>query len=125
MKRKKKPLVLNEALREDSSSTDEDEATGCDEFIPASDTTPQNRTPLPTPAMACERFHGSDRVGAAIASAALVDYGIITADQRQNVIDKNKLRAEIEKLRKKIKEEEITQLRRLMGLGLMVVKMPL
>ena len=80
MKQKKKPLGLNKALREDSSSTDEDEATGCDEFIPASDTTPQNRTPLPTLAMACERFHVSDRVGAAIASAALVDYGIITAD---------------------------------------------
>ena len=89
-----------------SSATDEDKATDFDEFIAESDKTPQNRMPLPTLAMTCERFHVSDRVGAAIASAVLVDYGIITADRRQNVIDKTKLRAEIGKLQKKTKEEE-------------------
>ena len=98
-----------EALQEDSSATDEDETLSCNEFTPVNVTTPQNRMPLPTLAMTCERFHVSDRIGAAIASAVLVDYGLITSNQRQNVIDKNKLRAEITKLRKKVKEEEKLQ----------------
>ena len=38
--------------------------------------------------MTCERCHVSDRIGAAIASAVLFDYGLITSNQRQNVIDK-------------------------------------
>ena len=54
--------------------------------------------PLPILAMTCERFHVSDRIGGAIASTVLVDYGLITSNQRQNVIDKNKLKAEIAKL---------------------------
>ena len=87
-----------EALQEDSSATDEDEALSCDEFTPVNVTTPQNRMPLPTLAMTCEKFHVSYRIGAAIVSAVLVDYGLITSNQRQNVIDKNKLRAEIAKL---------------------------
>ena len=106
-----------EALQEDSSATDEDEALSCDEFTLVNDTTPQTRMPLPTLAMTCERFHVSDRIGAAIASAVLVDYGLITSDQRQNVIDKNKLRAEIAKLRKKIKEEEKLQFEQVNGIG--------
>ena len=80
-------------------------------------TTPQNRMPLPTLAMTCERFDVSDRIGAAIASTVLVDYGLITSNQRQNVIDKNKLRAEIAKLRKKIKEEEKLQFEQVNGIG--------
>ena len=106
-----------EALSDNSSATDEDKATDFDEFIAESDKTPQNRMSLPTLAMTCERFHVSDRVGAAIASAVLVDYGIITADRRQNVIDKNKLRAEIGKLRKKTKEEEKLQFKQVNGIG--------
>ena len=93
-------------MQEESSGIDEDEALDCDKFTPVSVTTPQNRMALSTLAMACERFHVRDRIGATIASAVLIDYGLITSDQRQNVIDKNKLRAERTKLGKKIKEEE-------------------
>ena len=39
--------------------------------------------PLPTLAMTCQRFHVSDRISAAIASAVLIDYGLITSNQRQ------------------------------------------
>ena len=78
-----------EAFQEDSSATDEDESLSCNEFTPVSVTTPRNRMPLSTLAMACERFHMSDTIGAAVVSAVLVDYGLITFNQRQNVIDKN------------------------------------
>ena len=90
-------------MQEDSSATDENEALSCNEFTPVSVITPQNRMPLSTLTMACERFHVSDKIGAAIASAVLVDYGLITSDQRRNVIDKNKLKAEITKFRKKLR----------------------
>ena len=106
-----------EALQEESSATDEDDATHKDKFVPSSDTTFQNRMPQPTLAMTCERFHVSDRVGAAIASAVLVDYGIITSEQRQNVIDKNKLQSEIVKLRKNSMKEEKTQFEKVCGIG--------
>ena len=79
-------------MQEDSSATDKDETLDCDEFTPVSVATPQNRMKLSTLAMAFER------IGVAIASVVLVDYGLITSDQRQNVIDKSKLRAEIAKL---------------------------
>ena len=65
-----------EALQEDSSATDEDEALSCNEFFPSNVTAPQNKMPLPTLAMTCKRFHVSDRIGAAIASAVLVDYNL-------------------------------------------------
>ena len=55
---------------------------------------------LLTLAMACERFQVSDRAGAAIASAVVVDYEVIITDQKENVIEKNKLRAAITRLRK-------------------------
>ena len=77
-----------EALQDDSSTTDSGEATDNEEFILESNFKLQNRMPLPTLAMACERFQVSDRAGAAIASAVLGDYGVITADHRKNVIDK-------------------------------------
>ena len=68
---------------EGSSATDQDEALSCNEFTPVDVTAPQNRMPLPTLAMTCQRFYVSDKISAAIASAALVDYGLITSNQRQ------------------------------------------
>ena len=42
----------------------------------------------------CDRFGSTNRVGAAIASAVLEDFGIVTKDDRSNVIDQYKLRRE-------------------------------
>ena len=106
-----------EALQNDSSTTDSGEATDNEEFIPESNFIPQNRMRLPTLAMACERFQVSDRAGAAIASAVLVNYGVITADQRENVIDKNKLRAAITRLRKETKKDEENKFEQVKGIG--------
>ena len=73
--------------------------------------------PLPTLAMACERFQVSDSAGAAIASAVLVDYGVITADQRECVIEKNKLRATITRLQKETKKDEEKQIEQVKEIG--------
>ena len=73
--------------------------------------------PLPTLAMASERFQVSDSAGAAIASAVLVDYGVITADQRENVIEKNKLRATITRLQKETKKDEEKQIEQVEEIG--------
>ena len=36
----------------------------------------------------CDRFNVSDRVGAAVATATLVDYGLITSDDETEVISR-------------------------------------
>ena len=51
----------------------------------------QNRTRLPKTAEACDRYLVGDRAGAAIASAVLVDYGIIREDDKSQVIGPRKL----------------------------------
>ena len=73
--------------------------------------------PLPTLVMVNERFQVGDRGGAAIASAVLVDCGVITADQRENVIDKNKLRAAKTRLRKETKKDEKKQFEQIKEIG--------
>lgn len=50
-----------------------------------------NRT-LPTVARTLDRFGISDRSGAAIVSATLKDFGVITAEDSSNVIDRSKIR---------------------------------
>ena len=66
----------------------------------------QNRMESENLARACDRFQISNRAGAAIASAVLKDAGFITDDDNTYVIDKNKLKRQMEKYRKKIQEEE-------------------
>ena len=48
----------------------------------------------------------SDRTTAALVTAALIDFGIITADDHSSVVDRQKIRREKEKFRKNINEEE-------------------
>ena len=56
--------------------------------------------------MACDRYQVPDRVPAAIASAVLKDYDIITDSDSSQVIDGSKVRREREKYRKTIQKEE-------------------
>lgn len=51
-------------------------------------------------AQIADRYNVSDRVAAALATAALVDFGLITADDKNNVIDRSKIRRAREKARK-------------------------
>lgn len=64
------------------------------------DTCERNYTPIPSIAEAADRFDVSNTAAAAIASATLVDFGIVSRDNREKVIDKSKVWRERMKLRK-------------------------
>ena len=66
----------------------------------------QNRTALANLARACDRYNISDRAGAAVASAALKDFGLISSDDKTNVIDRHKLRRERDRYRQAIRQDE-------------------
>ena len=51
----------------------------------------QSRVELKELAMICERYEVSDRAGAAIASATLKAFGIVTEDDKRYVVDRSKL----------------------------------
>ena len=57
----------------------------------------QNRSSLRVVAVTCERFGISDRAGAAVATATLIAFGIVTDTNKTNVIDRSKLRRERQK----------------------------
>lgn len=59
----------------------------------------RNMTKFPTVARECDRYGISDTAGAAIATAVLVDYGIIKKDDRIAIIDRAKLRRQRQQLR--------------------------
>ena len=80
-----------EKSADDSSSTSDSDSFGI--------RSERNMTKLPTVARECDRYGVSNTAGAAIATAALVDYGIITASNSTAVIDRCKLRRERERLR--------------------------
>ena len=68
-------------------------------------------------AEAYDRYHISDRAGAAIVPVILVDFDMITPDKTQSAIDKNKLRSERAKLRKETKKNEKLFLEIVQGLS--------
>ena len=68
----------------------------------------QNRSSLREVAVTCERFGISDRAEAAIATAILKAFGIVTDTNKTNVIDRSKLR-ERQKYREEIQKDKELQ----------------
>ena len=60
----------------------------------------QNRVTLKELAMVCERYEVSDGAGAAIASATLKAFEIVTKEDKKYVVDRSKLRRERKKKRR-------------------------
>lgn len=58
-----------------------------------------NHVELPNVANICDRYSISDRAAASLTSAVLEDYGIITNDNTDNIVDRNKIRRAKEKFR--------------------------
>ena len=56
--------------------------------------------------MVCERYKVSDIAGAAIASATLKAFGIVTEEDKRYVVDRSKLQRERQKYREEIKNKE-------------------
>ena len=52
----------------------------------------QNRRQLPNFSRMCDRYGTSDRSAAGLLNAALVDYGIITHNNKAELVDRNKIR---------------------------------
>ena len=67
------------------------------------------RRSLPTLARACDRHGLSDRSAASVASAVLQDFGLLTADDSSNVIDKSKVRRERKKARDQLRSKQQVQ----------------
>ena len=78
--------------------------------IPEKEKVKQNRMVLRNLAKECDRWGVSNRAGAAIANAVLIDAGVITSEDQTNVIDKNKLRRSREEYRNERQVKEIQQL---------------
>lgn len=83
-----------------------------DEFVPETDPEPaasvkvqKNYDEIPNIALASVRYGIGLRPTAAIATAALIDAGIITEDDTSKVIDKNKVKRAQEKLMRELGEE--------------------
>jgi len=64
----------------------------------------KNSLHLPAVATACDRHGVSDRSAAAIASAVLEDFGLVTHEDRSRVIDRMTIRRQRQKKRIKINE---------------------
>ena len=47
--------------------------------------------PVPTIALEADRFDVSNRAAAAISSAALIDFGVVSAENRTHIIDSKKI----------------------------------
>jgi hypothetical protein len=68
------------------------------------ETSSRNIKSLPTLSRECDRYGVSNTVGAAIATAVLVDYGLVTDDDQSSSIDRSKLWRERERFRKTLSE---------------------
>ena len=62
----------------------------------------------------CERYQISDRADAAIGSATLKDFGVVTEYDASLVIDRSKLRRERQKYRMKLEKQKKAYLKLLM-----------
>lgn len=62
----------------------------------------RNSKDLPTLARACDRLGISDRSAAAIATAVLQDFGVVSKEDTFNVVDRNKIRRARQKKRREL-----------------------
>ena len=70
----------------------------------------KNLTEIPTVARECDRYNVSNAAGAAIATATLIDYGLISPDDTTLIIDRCKLRRQRERLRTNLCEDAMQSL---------------
>uniref|UniRef100_A0A6P7HIA6 Uncharacterized protein LOC114349177 n=1 Tax=Diabrotica virgifera virgifera TaxID=50390 RepID=A0A6P7HIA6_DIAVI len=72
-------------------------------------TSNQLRVALPNVAQIADMTGASNRTVAKIATATLEDFGLVTSDNLINVVDKNKVRRELQKRRKHLQENATKQ----------------
>ena len=67
----------------------------------------RNVKPITTFALEADRFDVSNRAAAAISAAALVDFGVVSVENRTLIIDSNKVWRARQKLRKNVQKNEV------------------
>ena len=72
----------------------EEEDDDADYFAKILKSSNQNRSEFPTVAAVSMRYGASNRMTAAIATATMIDLGLVTADDRSKVLDHNKVARE-------------------------------
>ena len=92
----------------ETSESETDASSSVLSILPTKLTT-QNRSCLKEVAKTCERFGISDRAGAAVATATIKAFGIVTDTDKTHVIDRSKVRRERQKYREEIQTEEELQ----------------
>ena len=138
MKRRQQREERNSELREAEKRLKEEdfheEHTGVDpelEHVPNMDSTseseecdmeddgnkkPRNIVSIPTVALEADRFNVSNRATAAICTATLIDYGIVSPDDVTNVVDKQKVWRARQQIRNQLKESTSNEEDKIIGL---------
>ena len=106
--KKMEPVQVENEADEDVDDDNESD----DDFI-----TTRNNMSLRNLAKECDRWGVSNRAGAAIANAALIDAGVITPQDQTSVIDKSKLRRALASYRKERQVEDIKILEEKQGIA--------
>ena len=110
-----------EPVQSGSSTSNDDvgsESEHDDEWLawPTTSRDERNRTRIPTVALEAERYGVSNRAAAAISTAALFDFGVVSEDDRSSVVDHHKVWRARKQLRKDMRtagehiDDEITAL---------------
>ena len=61
---------------------------------------------MPTIALEADRFDVSNRAAAATSTAALIDFGVVSAGNRRHIIDSKKVWRAHQKLRKSVRKDK-------------------
>ena len=67
----------------------------------------RNGNPIPTIALEADRYNISNRAATAIGTAALIDFGVVSAENRTYIIDSNKVWRALQKIRKNVNKDEV------------------
>ena len=75
----------------DDNNDDYDDDDDVDDWTDAFQQQNRNMVPIPTIALEADRYGVSNRAAAAISTATLVDYGIISLEDQINIVDPHKV----------------------------------
>ena len=100
---------------EDSEDCDPDDSEFVPDFVNVEgiankSSKTRNKMTLTNIVRECMRWGVSPKAGASIANAAFIDAGVVNKENQNNIIDKNKLKRQMEKYQNDIREKEMKEL---------------
>ena len=109
------PVREGEQVQESFDDNDPEDSDFTPDFLlDKKEKNPSNRNmmSLKNVVRECMRWGVSPKAGASIANAALIDAGVVTKDNQTKIIDKNKLKRQMEKYQVDIREKEMEELQK-------------